>query len=1124
MSRSSWQPRDTITDTPYQVLKLGSWIKFLQDLEQEKIPRGLLQDILVPWLHALENLDKRGVFAWPHSRDDGINTFRLDDNVWVWRSLAELKSLNIWNCQPLTKCAKTVPISWSGVQERWYGHIHSLSQEADEPFALDKAFREFSQIAKRLDPENVQQGVLQRFTVENEVLRKRMLAVTRSPRETRFLLRARDTVLFHAQHCEAFFSKRSFKDLWTNTVDAQPHHEENAEESWENTLRFILSIVAAVCGVTLNKKSRSELLKTSIKVVIGSSAHNGFIPGELDPPNGHAPSLFSRERDRDYYYHAGFEACHVLLLYARRIDEIFQSKEPQNHPSESAASGDGQRPSDSAEIEIGRLIRQLCTPIVEKEVIAALRSQKPGIGQPVSDQNSVMRQLGSDNRRVTSQSSTMKKVLPFNNGLLDASRIKTFEEEWLYSYPEFLTLGKAELTTAVKSMRERMDIAEFLEEISAFMRRSRRKFVEQTIALMRDYPRQFVEEIIALMQESPRDQKKASSGKSGISQTMFGMIITQHIRSVAPHTTSREETWEYKLSPDSKTIAFVVDCPKQRHLGRRDKPSKEVPKDMNNKELWEVLRKARTINSAKKRFIWLPHADEETASLCYVASAEAEQRAMSLFFDRHANFEKHVFDSTNLPLNIWRTEVHLSFYVLGDEEQGEHVGLPPLSKAGFPSQSRKDIRRASIGFRFDGDLFDRYWTCHFIQYIPTTLGKEDFNNDDDTPRRDWEFKFNANGLGRDKERNWWQRKVLELRLLQRIVDAISTGASDILQEVEQELGVGDSIFNLSILAGKRYKSSKDLSDWQRFEQILQAADEDVTENLKNLDKWNRREEDRGDEQPRWTRNDERKYRGYINQVQAPLDQQMWKLEITRNNLRRLRESLTTTRETVQHNLEISREENIRYFTYVTVIFLPLGFAASFYSMGGPPEHTLIISLVQFAAAAFAITIVLLFFARPAITVLLFFAKPIFLVGEILSASGKYFGAEAAKILKYARKARKENLPKKRTDSSDEKEISNPISRKEDDVSGPQPHNPPDQAGDNIDTDWFWLMHLFLEVPAQQLSLAMMALRKGGCSLSVVINVLLALAVLPVYVVSRAFQIVVHLATSVIRILGKSLKS
>ena len=48
-------------------------------------------------------------------------------------------------------------------------------------------------------------------------------------------------------------------------------------------------------------------------------------------------------------------------------------------------------------------------------------------------------------------------------------------------------------------------------------------------------------------------------------------------------------------------------------------------------------------------------------------------------------------------------------------------------------------------------------------------------------------------------------------------------------------------------------------------------------------------------------------------------------------------------------------QNIRWFTYVTIVFAPLSFAESFHSMGGAPDYALVVSLVKFCFAALAVT-------------------------------------------------------------------------------------------------------------------------------------------------------------------------
>lgn len=54
---------------------------------------------------------------------------------------------------------------------------------------------------------------------------------------------------------------------------------------------------------------------------------------------------------------------------------------------------------------------------------------------------------------------------------------------------------------------------------------------------------------------------------------------------------------------------------------------------------------------------------------------------------------------------------------------------------------------------------------------------------------------------------------------------------------------------------------------------------------------------------------------------------------------------------------------MRLFTYVTVVFLPLGFAASIFSMGGTPDTPLVVNMVIFAIVALFLTIVMLINAK-----------------------------------------------------------------------------------------------------------------------------------------------------------------
>lgn len=378
----------------------------------------------------------------------------------------------------------------------------------------------------------------------------------------------------------------------------------------------------------------------------------------------------------------------------------------------------------------------------------------------------------------------------------------------------------------------------------------------------------------------------------------------------------------------------------------------------------------------------------------------------------------------------------------------------------------KELRRASIGFRFNGDFFDRYWTCHFIRYV---LGLNGENSLIEMRR----------SLRKDK--GLWQRKILEIELLQSILRIMLTSSNKILKDIEAELGLKKGMLIFFVLTTEAYASSGD--HWQIYEELLQKAEEDITSSLDTLSKWSTREQDRGQERPRWTRNDERKYRGSINKLRNSTKRQRWDLESCSDRMCKLRETLVTRRDKIRADLEANREQNIRYFTYVTVIFLPLGFASSFYSMNGAPSRDLIVSLTEFAAAAFAVTAILLFIVS-AKALRLFAVKITTSVAE---------GVLLQPLRHYSLHTRQNSLLVKRAPSDKEPDESNKLhqaySRK-----------------DWMATSWFWPAYILLELPTRAISSAWTAVGTGHFSFWAVWKVALGIVVLPIYLMSRAVLI------------------
>lgn len=1049
---SSWQPDDAITDTSFHVLKLVDYMNFCKkydgsEEDGQELARRILGDVWVPWLHELDKLDRRASFAWPHALDEGVHKYRLADHFWIWKTLKALEDSGVLNHQASTKTRgeEQHPRKDEGLQ--WMLHfgdskVSNDSDDSDDSGSVDRhakrVYEKFGKVTKRLLPGDTQRGMLQRFTTVNDTSGERMLAVTRSPRETRFLFHARDTALFYGQDCGFFLTGSSFEGLWANTIESQAHHNESQEVGWDNAIRFALGIVAGCRDATLNKRNSEDLVRRCVNVLINSSSHNGFFHGQLDEATKE-PRIFYTEEDRDFYYHAGFEINYVLLTNARAIDQCFETHtttpsrraEPTSTMPVRDREDEPKRPTQPQPQRVDILTR----------TTAQRKAQALGNEHSRDRSNTLIRQPGTDRHIDAPRRLNMKKVIPFNT-LIDATKIVVLEEEWLYHFPSFFSAAKIDIT-------------------------------------------QQVNRCLDSLQSKESGEDDGSISNSQPSSYTAGSVIRQELDGY------RNTERRFRLPNGLKSVtvaAFVVDTPKQKHLGKREKKdlqSMSKPKPLSNYNLRWVLGDRRTAEKAKKRFIWLPCANAETALLCWVASPGQERAAISLFFDRHSRYEKYTWDDTTMVLNTWQTELHLSFYVLADISVSRGGGLPPASNDEFPGGSSQEIRRASMGFRFDGDFFDRYWTCHYIECIPNKL-----------PRLEWTFPFDSSGKRADKQ--WWQRKVLELFLLDEILCQIAKSAIEILSEVRKELGVEESSLSFSILNSEAYSSSKD--NWHRFEQILQAVEEDLTSTLHTLQKWNSRERDRGQEKPRWTRSDERKYRGAINKYQGSTERQTRDLGIHRDTIRKLKDTLATSSQKIRNDRELHRNENIRYFTYVTVIFLPLGFAASFYSMNGAPAPDLLISLVQFAAAAFAVTVALLASA-----------KTLSLAVDVVLVPLRHMRSQMGlAIEKYSRSAMDESLLIKRSEK-----VGKPNAQAETRQSGPRQVRSwekertsiKEATRNSISPYRFWPEYIFVEVPARRVLLAIDELKNRDISPQAFTNVLLGVIIfLPVFGISWLVRI------------------
>ncbi|KAL9046892.1 MAG: hypothetical protein Q9214_000396 [Letrouitia sp. 1 TL-2023] len=383
------------------------------------------------------------------------------------------------------------------------------------------------------------------------------------------------------------------------------------------------------------------------------------------------------------------------------------------------------------------------------------------------------------------------------------------------------------------------------------------------------------------------------------------------------------------------------------------------------KDLWTHLTQPRLIQVAKKRRIEISSQDRISALLCLLVSPQEERLDFSEFLGRHESSDSFFGECVDWKMNIWQTELHLAFYRLIDAEGKDRTTLigsnfgGALRTRNIPSllgalHARK-IAPVVSSFRFVGDLRDRIWTCTFISSATSSDGFEGFSHAGEW-RHDWET------ISAEEQAQWRQRRLLELSYVEKKLIDMSLSIGSILDVFQRELDVPESrnpqsesfefIYNYSTLYLKSGEILRDV--WQRVESSVQT-----------VELWERREEIRG-LRSRWSSKDEERYgkgvkdltqkcKARLQEIRVQhkrLDEQRTFADQRHSNLvsyMQLREARSSTRSA----------EDVRLFTYVTIIFLPLSFSSSLFSMQAAPQASTISIMIQTTVVALTITILFL---------------------------------------------------------------------------------------------------------------------------------------------------------------------
>lgn len=291
------------------------------------------------------------------------------------------------------------------------------------------------------------------------------------------------------------------------------------------------------------------------------------------------------------------------------------------------------------------------------------------------------------------------------------------------------------------------------------------------------------------------------------------------------------------------------------------------------------------------------------------------------------------------------------------EEEARSDDVCDRHERAFPQiikgSQRALLKKASLSYRFVGDMDDKIWTGFLLTHLPAD--SEIFRKPDDYDGyRDVQEWFH-------KDRKSDQRKVLEPFLVEKMVAELFQSTDRILKAIDDwlnpELDVSE---DGKVLTQPKVSKADDRFVDVQYNRSAICLDLDATlrilrrlskANVDSLGQWVKREQIRSF-QPRWSEKDEFKFRELIDFQKRRAEQRISRVNDQYRWIQNLIEQVKTHRQEVTHrqakaasyhsadmlqlinniNLAESRtaaheSENIRIFTYATVIFYPLSFVA-----------------------------------------------------------------------------------------------------------------------------------------------------------------------------------------------------
>ncbi|KXH28020.1 hypothetical protein CSAL01_02781 [Colletotrichum salicis] len=228
-----------------------------------------------------------------------------------------------------------------------------------------------------------------------------------------------------------------------------------------------------------------------------------------------------------------------------------------------------------------------------------------------------------------------------------------------------------------------------------------------------------------------------------------------------------------------------------------------------------------------------------------------EKGSIDNFFSRHKSYQKNFREETAAALNFWTTEFHLFFYDLDPHSGGEDRAQSRMRQAkaltmpadGSRGSKESQLTRVVMSFQFEGDFWDRYWTCRLLEADkPTARSLTKFLGNNEGF---WSSCYSKRASGACMKA---QYAILTKAWLCRRRKEESTQNEGIPEEETEE----PDYDTLDITTDSYFVTRKLI---KQVQQILQLVEGDLEENVAQIVQWGNREKDRDVEKPRWTYHD-----------------------------------------------------------------------------------------------------------------------------------------------------------------------------------------------------------------------------------------------------------------------------